>query len=180
VTPDGWAATAIEGALRRSLTAHADERGAFSELWRESWTAGFANGAFVQANLSRSKIGVLRGMHFHRHQWDLWIVLAGTATTALADLRDPGLHRGWRPPVDVFELREGDALLIPPRVAHGFYARADLELVYLVTNEYDSTDELGFAWDDPDTAIPWPMNEPIVSARDRSNPPLRALLPDLV
>jgi dTDP-4-dehydrorhamnose 3,5-epimerase len=65
-------------------------------------------------------------------------------------------------------------------VAHGFYARADLELVYLVTNEYDSTDELGFAWDDPDTAIPWPMNEPIVSARDRSNPPLRALLPDLV
>jgi dTDP-4-dehydrorhamnose 3,5-epimerase len=71
---------------------------------------------------------------------------------------------------------------IPAGVAHGFLALEPLELVYLVTNEYDGSDELGFAWDDPLAAVPWPATpgttagRPIVSERDRSNPSLRALV----
>jgi dTDP-4-dehydrorhamnose 3,5-epimerase len=51
--------------------------------------------------------------------------------------------------------------------------------VYLVSNEYDGSDELGFAWDDPDAAIPWPNAPAIMSERDRSNPPLRDVIAGL-
>jgi len=67
-------------------------------------------------------------------------------------------------------------------VAHGFLALEPLELVYLVTNEFDGTDELGFAWDDQLAGVPWPAvpgtpdGRPILSERDRSNPPLRELV----
>ena len=60
-----------------------------------------------------------------------------------------------------------------------------LELLYLVTNEFDGTDELGFAWDDPAVAVPWPVVEgtpdgrPILSDRDKSNPPLDVLVASL-
>jgi dTDP-4-dehydrorhamnose 3,5-epimerase-like enzyme len=67
-------------------------------------------------------------------------------------------------------------------VAHGFLALETLALVYLVTAEYDDTDELGFAWDDPLAAVPWPVvpgqadGRPILSGRDRSNPSLADLV----
>jgi dTDP-4-dehydrorhamnose 3,5-epimerase len=76
-------------------------------------------------------------------------------------------------------------VVIPTGVAHGFLALDDLELVYLVTNEYDGTDELGFAWDDPSAAVPWPTvpgtpdGRPILSDRDRSNPTLHELVASL-
>jgi dTDP-4-dehydrorhamnose 3,5-epimerase len=61
---------------------------------------------------------------------------------------------------------------IPEGVAHGFYAHDDVVMTYLVTNEYDGSDELGVAWDDPDLGIAWPTTTPILSARDRKNPRL--------
>ena len=67
-------------------------------------------------------------------------------------------------------------------MAHGFLALEALQLLYLVTNEYDGSDELGFAWDDPAVGVPWPLvtttpgGRPIVSDRDASNPPLADLL----
>jgi dTDP-4-dehydrorhamnose 3,5-epimerase len=75
---------------------------------------------------------------------------------------------------------------IPVGVAHGFLALEPLELIYLVTNEYDGTDELGFAWDDPLAAVPWPAlhmttdGRPVLSDRDRSNPSLRELVDRLL
>nr|MBA2275832.1 dTDP-4-dehydrorhamnose 3,5-epimerase family protein [Chloroflexota bacterium] len=57
-----WAPTGIEGTLRTRVTRHPDSRGSFTELWRASWTAELApDERFVQANLSRSLAGVLRG-----------------------------------------------------------------------------------------------------------------------
>ena len=166
----GWAATQLPGVLRRRLTAHGDERGSFREIWRESWTAGLTRAPFVQGNLSRSQARVLRGMHFHRRQADLWVVVEGSALVALADLRPVLEGHADRPVVETHELGPDEALLIPELVAHGFYARTDLALLYLVTNEFDNTDELGFAWDDPTAAIPWPDREPILSGRDQANP----------
>jgi dTDP-4-dehydrorhamnose 3,5-epimerase-like enzyme len=67
-------------------------------------------------------------------------------------------------------------------VAHGFLALESLQLLYLVTNEYDGSDELGFAWNDPTIRVPWPLvratrdGRPIVSNRDASNPSLAELL----
>ena len=64
----------------------------------------------------------------------------------------------------------------------GSWPWTPLQLLYLVTNAYDGTDELGFAWDDPDAAVPWPAipqtpdGRPILSDRDRSNPSLADLV----
>jgi dTDP-4-dehydrorhamnose 3,5-epimerase len=177
---DGWVSTDIAGVLRRRLVAHEDRRGSFSELWRSTWTAPISPDPFVQANLSRSMAGVLRGMHFHLHQADLWLVLDGKAVVALADLRGAGPRTNWLPPTTLLELGAGEALFIPERIAHGFYAPVGLSLIYFVTQEFDGTDEHGFAWDDPLVAIPWPTTEPLLSDRDRANPRLEEVVPLLV
>ena len=166
---DGWQPTAIEGVRRRSNAVVADDRGSFTELWRQSITAGLAEAGFVQCNLSRSHAGVLRGMHFHLRQADLWLLIEGRAVAATTDLR---VAAGGQAHSELVELAPGDALYIPPRVAHGFLALADMALVYLVTQEYDGSDEHGFAWDDPAAGLDWPLPPTVVSARDRANPPL--------
>jgi dTDP-4-dehydrorhamnose 3,5-epimerase len=176
---EDWLESSIPGLLSRTLQVHADDRGSFAELWRASWTGGLDVGAFRQANLSRSQARVLRGMHFHRRQADLWVVINGRAFVVVADLR-PLLEEGRsRTPVETRELAPGAALLIPSLVAHGFYAVEALDLVYLVTQEFDASDELGFAWDDPEAGIEWPDRSPILSGRDRSNPSLRKVLASL-
>ncbi|HMJ79509.1 MAG TPA: dTDP-4-dehydrorhamnose 3,5-epimerase family protein [Candidatus Dormibacteraeota bacterium] len=174
--PDpAWQPTDLPGVWRRRLTWHEDARGAFSELWRASWTDPFGELSFVQANLSRSAPRVLRGLHLHRRQADLWTVLDGPGVAALVDVRGLVAGTASRPAVALHELEAGTQLYIPRLVAHGFYARNALLLAYLVTNEYDGSDELGFAWDDADAAVPWPDHAPILSERDASNPPLREL-----
>jgi dTDP-4-dehydrorhamnose 3,5-epimerase len=174
------------------IVRHEDERGSFRELWRESATggidpsdAGAAAGSdvrFVQSNLSTSAPGVLRGLHYHRHQLDYWVVSAGRAFVALVDVRPLMEGREEGPRVETRELAADDWVVIPAGVAHGFLALEPLEVVYLVTNEFDGTDEHGFAWDDPQVGVPWPVlsvthdGRPILSDRDRSNPSLAELV----
>lgn len=170
---------ALPGAWRRTAEFHADGRGAFGELWRDAWTEGLAPAgvqpAMRQANLSRSDARVLRGLHLHRRQADLWVIAEGHAFVALVDVR-PAIAGTGGPTVETVETSPGDTLYLPAGVAHGFYARDPITLVYLVTNVYDGTDELGFAWDDPDAAVQWPDQAPILSDRDASAPSLRDLL----
>ena len=139
---------------------------------------------FVQANLSTSAAGVLRGLHYHRRQLDYWVVASGRAFVALVDVR-PVAEGGERAVVETRELDADEWVVIPSGVAHGFLALEPLELIYLVTNEFDGADELGFAWDDPAVAVPWPAvpatpdGRPILSERDRSNPSLAELVASL-
>jgi dTDP-4-dehydrorhamnose 3,5-epimerase len=175
VAVDMWVATAIPGVVRRAASSIPDQRGSFMELWRASQSGALAAPGMVQANLSRSRAGVLRGMHFHRRQADLWVVIDGRAMAATTDLRSLSSGDAARVASQVIEMVPGDALYIPPIVAHGFWALDDLVLLYLVSREYDGTDEHGFAWDDPDAAIAWPSGEPMLSDRDRSNPKLAEL-----
>jgi dTDP-4-dehydrorhamnose 3,5-epimerase len=167
----------LAGVRTGRIDRHADERGAFRELWRRS----ALEPSFVQANLSSSAPGVLRGLHYHRRQLDYWVVTAGRALVALVDVR-PVLSGGPRALVETHEMAADEWLVIPSGVAHGFLARDPLDLLYLVTNEYDGSDELGFAWDDPAVGVPWPDDlptpdgRPILSPRDRSNPTLAALV----
>jgi dTDP-4-dehydrorhamnose 3,5-epimerase len=173
----GWAQASIPGVWRRHLDARDDERGGFLELWRASLTAPMDETTMVQANLSRSRRGVLRGMHFHLRQSDLWLLIEGNAFAAVTDLR-PAIT-GGEAVTELIDLAPGDALYIPRRVAHGFLARTDMALIYLVSNEYDGTDEHGFAWNDPAVGIDWPDMPTILSGRDQANPPLSDVIASL-
>ena len=183
--------SSLPGVRYGAVVRHADARGSFRELWRASGypvggigveLAGIDGARFVQANLSTSMAGVLRGLHYHRRQLDRWVVASGQAFVALVDVRPLALGAGPA----AFETRVLDAdewVEIPAGVAHGFLALALLELVYFVTAEFDDSDEYGFAWDDPAVGVPWPLpiagtadGHPIVSDRDRTNPSLVELV----
>jgi dTDP-4-dehydrorhamnose 3,5-epimerase len=184
----------LSGVRYGAIARHGDDRGAFREIWRASsfpvltaTDTGAPPGGeprFVQANLSTSVAGVLRGLHYHRRQLDYWIVSAGRAFVALVDVR-PSLDSSGSPVVETRELAADEWVVIPAGVAHGFLALEPLELVYLVTNEYDGSDELGFAWDDPAVGVAWPAvpgtpdGRPILSERDLTNPSLRDLVASL-
>jgi dTDP-4-dehydrorhamnose 3,5-epimerase len=179
MTPQRPAST-VPGVRYGAVARHADERGAFRELWRASHfgaippaDAGAARGAapsFTQANLSSSASGVLRGLHFHRRQLDYWVVASGRAFVALVDIR-PMLQSGRTAPlVETRELVADEWVVIPSGVAHGFLAMGPLDLLYLVTNEYDGSDELGFAWDDPAAAVPWPAVAGAASCPTETDP----------
>ena len=181
----------LPGVRYGAMTRFADDRGAFVEVWRAGAFGAIAEAdagaptgaspAFVQANLSFSAPGVLRGLHLHRRQLDYWFVAAGRAFVALVDVR-PMLAGGPAPTVETRELQADDWVTIPAGVAHGFLALEALQLHYLVTTEYDGSDESGFAWDDPSAGIAWPPvrsipgGRPILSERDRSNPSLAELV----
>lgn len=184
--------SALPGVRYGAITRHGDARGSFRELWRASRfppidpaDAGAPRARFAQANLSTSAAGVLRGLHYHRRQLDYWTVASGRAFVALVDVRPALAEASGQAIVETRVLAVDDWVVIPVGVAHGFLALEPLELVYLVTNEYDGTDELGFAWDDPAVDVPWPMldltpdGRPILSERDRSNPTLAGLLAQL-
>ncbi len=172
-----------------AIVRHGDARGSFRELWRASERpilpaelAGAERARFVQANLSTSAQGVLRGLHYHRRQLDRWVVTAGRAFVTLVDVR-PAVAGSGPAVVETRELAADEFVEIPVGVAHGFLALEPLELVYLVTNEFDGSDELGFAWDDPAVGVPWPApvagtpdGRPILSDRDGSNPSLAELI----
>ncbi len=186
---EGSVGSNLAGVRYGLLKRLADRRGSFAEIWRASSfgilsleDTGLAGAAFVQANLSTSAAGVLRGLHYHRRQLDHWTVLGGRALVALVDARPVIADPTAKAIVETRELGDGGTVTIPAGVAHGFLALEPLSLLYLVTNEYDGSDELGFAWDDPAVGVPWPQVEgtpdglPILSDRDRSNPTLRELV----
>jgi dTDP-4-dehydrorhamnose 3,5-epimerase len=184
-------ASRLPGVRYGAVVRHADARGSFRELWRASaypsggidpGLAGVHGARFVQANLSTSVAGVLRGLHYHRRQLDRWVVASGRAFVALVDVR-PVATGGGPAVVETRVLAGDDWVEIPAGVAHGFLALEPLELVYLVTAEFDDSDELGFAWDDPAVGVAWPLpiagmpdGRPILSERDRTNPPLADLV----
>jgi dTDP-4-dehydrorhamnose 3,5-epimerase len=184
----------LAGVRYGAVVRHADSRGSFRELWRASdypaggipaGLAGVDEARFVQANVSTSAAGVLRGLHYHRHQLDRWIVATGRAFVALVDVR-PVVAGAGPAAVETRELAADDWVEIPAGVAHGFLALAPLDLVYLVTAEFDESDEFGFAWDDPAVGVPWPSSipgtrdgRPILSERDQTNPSLAELVASL-
>jgi dTDP-4-dehydrorhamnose 3,5-epimerase len=156
----------IPGAVLFTPQVHGDARGSFMEIFRQD-ALGVS---FVQANHSHSCAGVLRGLHYHREQSDAWYVINGEAQAMLADIRTPTAT----PAVASVTLRADlpQVLYIPPGVAHGFLAVTDVDLIYWVTEYYDSSDEFGVAWDDPTLAAPWKTGQPVLSGRDQTNPRL--------
>ena len=144
------------------LAKHEDERGWFAELIRASALPK----PIRQANLSRSRQGVIRGLHYHeRGQDDLFVCLEGMVRVVVLD----------RETDDVFTLDIGDdnpvAVYVPGTKAHGYEALTDCLFMYLVTEEYDpaNPDEHSVPWDDPRVRHLWSTTSPILSARDASS-----------
>lgn len=153
----------IDGVELLPLTTHADDRGAVTEILRRTWIDGARE--LVQANLSISRAGVLRGVHFHRKQADYWCFLSGTGFVGLCDLRAGSPTEGKGTAIRMATESGLKALYIPRGVAHGFYAETALQLLYLVDEPYTGEDEFGVAWDDPDLGIDWPVSAPIQIGR---------------
>ena len=144
------------------LTKFEDERGWLLELRRESRMPKPTK----QTNVSFSRKGVIRGLHYHeRGQDDLFVCLQGTERVVVLD-RDSG---------ETFAMDIGDdnqvALYIPGQLAHGFEALTDLLFCYHVTEEYDSSDpdEHEFPWDDERIRELWSTRSPILSKRDAAD-----------
>ena len=147
----------IPGVERRSLVPHTDARGTLRELWRRSSQPFEVR----QVLVTTSNAGALRGMHFHLRQSDLCYVPVGLIFMALIDLR------GEQPTKDELWLGDGDSILIPPGVGHGYVTEKGATVCYLLSEEVDGSDEFGFRFDDPDAAIRWPIDRPTLSKRDR-------------
>jgi dTDP-4-dehydrorhamnose 3,5-epimerase len=146
---------------------HGDRRGRFVETYRRQWLP--LGREMVQSNRSEKQAGAVVGLHYHLHQADYWYVLRGRARVVLHDLREGSSTDGATQLLDL----SGDedlGVFIPPGVAHGFAALTDLLLWYMVDSYYNPDDELGLAWDDPDVAADWGVDEPVLSGRDHANP----------
>jgi dTDP-4-dehydrorhamnose 3,5-epimerase len=168
----------IAGAFVVPLLTNPDPRGSFTEIYRRDFVGGMRE--MVQANLSFSHAGVLRGLHLHHLQADYWTVISGTALVGLYDLRTGSPTEGKKAEIRLEGPQPRTSLYIPKGVAHGFYAQTDVVLQYLVDEFFTGSDEFGVAWDDPDVGIDWPTGgrEPVVSDRDRANPSLAEALRD--
>jgi dTDP-4-dehydrorhamnose 3,5-epimerase len=155
---------------------HGDERGFFSETWREdSWSAHGVPSAFVQDNHSRSRRGTLRGIHFQTHpgQGKLVRVPRGVVWDLVVDLRRGSPTFGeW----ESFDLDDDGAhqLFVPIGFGHGFCVTSEVaDFVYKVTSYYDPATESGFRFDDPEVGIEWPAGvELLFSQRVRDAPRL--------
>ena len=144
------------------------------DLWKPSTAKWFPwiNWDKMQGNRSDSKAHVLRGLHYHQHQIDYWYVTSGVVRAAMVDLRPSSpTYRA----VETLEIGDDHniGLFIPVGVAHGFVALTDATLTYIVNNYYDGADEYGVAWNDPDLAVPWGVENPVISGRDAENPRLQ-------
>lgn len=166
----------LPGIVLIEETRRGDARGFFAETYKESaFRAAGIPGPFVQDNHSRSARGVLRGLHYQippRAQGKLVRVVTGEIFDVAVDLRrgSPSFGRwtGVRLSAD-----EGRMLWIPPGFAHGYVVLSETaDFTYKVTAEYDASLERGVRWDDPAIGVEWPLAEPVLSERDRSQPPL--------
>jgi dTDP-4-dehydrorhamnose 3,5-epimerase len=158
---------------------HADERGFFVETFRVERYRELAGITlpFVQDNHSRSRRGVLRGLHMqkHRPQGRLVRVTRGEVFDVAVDL-NPGSTTFGRWVGTTLSDTNMRQLWIPPGYAHGFVVISDVaDYEYKCTEYYDASAETGVVWNDPDLKIAWPCDNPILSAKDRRLPTLAEL-----
>jgi dTDP-4-dehydrorhamnose 3,5-epimerase len=169
--------TRLDGPLLIEPVVHGDARGFFQETYRKAAFADFGIGdEFVQDNHSRSRLGVLRGMHFQPGQAKLVRCARGSIVDVLVDIRPGSAAFGeW----EAFPLDDetGRQLYVPDGFAHGFCVTSELaDVVYKVSTYYDPGNESGFRYDDPEVGIEWPTGiELQVSERDRGAPLLSEL-----
>ncbi|HPE63737.1 MAG TPA: dTDP-4-dehydrorhamnose 3,5-epimerase [Methanothrix sp.] len=156
-----------------------DDRGFFLEIYKKDEMENFGiKGDFVQDNHSRSKRGVLRGLHFQKEpyaQAKLVRCIRGEIYDVVVDLRRNSQtfsrYLGL-----VLSEENRHQLYVPRGCAHGFLALSEVaEVVYKVDNVYSPKSEGGLIWNDPDVDVTWPIDDLIISERDRLWPTLKEM-----
>lgn len=169
--------TGLSGPLLIESAVYRDERGFFQEIYRRSALAdmGIADD-FVQHNHSRSRGGIVRGMHFQPGMAKLIHCVRGSILDVLVDIRAGSETFGrW----EAFELSDENhrRLYCPDGFAHGFCVLNDVaDVIYGCSDYYDPERERGFAYNDTEIDIGWPPGMTLVaSSRDAAAPSLRDL-----
>jgi dTDP-4-dehydrorhamnose 3,5-epimerase len=167
--------TRLDGPVLLTPTVHGDERGFFVETYRaDEWAAHGVPTEFVQDNHSRSRRGIVRGIHFQSDpgQGKLVRVARGRVYDVVVDLRRASPTFGeWEG--HVLDDEQSRQLYVPVGFGHGFCVVSGVaDFVYKCTSYYDAATEAGFRFDDPDVGIEWPEIELQYSERDRSAPRL--------
>jgi dTDP-4-dehydrorhamnose 3,5-epimerase len=170
--------TALPGVLIIEPKVFGDHRGFFLETFQvDRYREAGITLPFVQDNHSRSQRGVLRGLHFQktRPQGKLVSVSRGAVYDVAVDIEPASATYGKFVGVELND-ENHRRLWIPPGYAHGFCVVSDVaDFQYKCTDYYFPGDEGGLIWNDPDVGIPWPIDEPQLSAKDLKNPRLREL-----
>ncbi len=167
--------TALPGVLLLEPRQFHDVRGLFMETYnhRTMLELGLPT-HWPQDNLSTSRRNVIRGLHYQvtQPQGKLVRVLAGAAWDVAVDLRRSSTHFGKHVAIEL-RAENHQMLWIPPGFAHGFAALTDhVSFSYKVTDFYSAAGERTVLWNDAALAIPWPVAEPILSAKDVVGTPL--------
>jgi dTDP-4-dehydrorhamnose 3,5-epimerase len=172
---------AIPDVLLITPKRHGDARGWFSETWsRKSLAAAGIEADFVQDNQAfNPRKGTLRGLHFQKAphpQAKLVRVLKGAILDVVVDVR-AGSPSFGRSVAAELTAERGEQLFVPRGFAHGYCTLTDdCELFYKVDGLYAPETEGGLIWNDPDLAIPWPLDgEPLLSDKDKLLPRLKDL-----
>ena len=169
--------TNLPGVLIIEPTVFGDDRGFFFEGYQQArYEEAGITGPFVQDNFSRSRRGVLRGLHFQktRPQGKLVQVLSGEVFDVAVDI-DPAspTFQAWVG-VNLSEANHRQ-LYVPPGYAHGFVVLSEVaDFNYKCTDYYAPEDEGGIIWNDPDLAIDWPITDVQLSEKDLKLPTLDA------
>src|SRR4051794_23691809 len=163
--------TQLAGPVLLAPTVHGDERGFFLETYRRDLYRELGiEDEFVQDNHSRSRQGIVRGMHFQPGQAKLVRCVRGAIVDVICDIRPGSPQFGqW----EAFELSDANAhqLYVPDGFGHGFCVTSEVaDVVYKVSTYYDPGAESGFRFDDPEVGIEWPLAEMTPSQRDREAP----------
>ena len=171
--------TILPGVLIIEPKVFGDARGFFLESYQAERyrQLGIAH-TFVQDNHSRSARGVLRGLHFQRSrpQGKLVSVSRGSVYDVAVDINPASPTCGQFVAVELNDENHRQ-LWIPPGYAHGFCVLSDIaDVQYKCTDYYIPEDEGGLLWNDPQVNIPWPIEQPLLSAKDQRNPTLAQLL----
>ncbi len=171
----------IAGLLVIEPKVFGDARGFFLETWNEQRYREAGLGArFVQDNLSFSRRGTLRGLHFQNpnSQGKLVSVIEGEVFDVAVDLRRSSPTFGRWHGVNL----SGQNRLqfyVPPGFAHGFAVLSESALfAYKCTERYSPKDEVTLLWDDPDVGVQWPVSEPVLSEKDKKGLRLCELPPE--
>ncbi len=154
-----------------------DTRGFFLEIYKHAdYAAAGIPEHFVQDNYSRSTRGTLRGLHYQnkpKAQGKLVSCLRGTIFDVAVDIRSGSPHYGKWAGVELSE-ENRQMLYVPPGFAHGFQiVSKSADVMYKCTQEYSPADDRGIIWNDPDIHISWPVNDPILSSKDKTHPILK-------
>ena len=168
----------LDGLLLVQLDVHGDERGFFVERFNlDRFREAGLPADFVQDNHSRSRPGVVRGLHFQHTpaQGKLVGVTRGRIFDAVVDIRPGSATYGQTCTAELSDMN-GRLLWVPHGFAHGFAVldHTPADLLYKVDAPYNAAGEGGILWNDPRLAIDWPVTDPIVSARDQAMPTLAA------